>query len=51
MMEQKVIHVCPVCEYIHEDNSSEPWENLPEDFPCPACSVEKMFFEERIISS
>lgn len=41
-------HVCPVCQYEHELEDDRPWDDLPEDFVCPACSVEKMFFEEVI---
>lgn len=39
-------HVCPVCDYIHEDHSDIPFEQLPEDFLCPACSVDKNWFME-----
>lgn len=43
----KEIHVCPVCEYVHEHNSDEKWEDLPDSFICPACSVEKGWFETK----
>jgi rubredoxin len=41
-----VKHQCPVCDYIHEDESEVPFDQLPEDFLCPACSVEKGWFQE-----
>jgi len=39
-------HVCPVCDYVHEDHSDIPFEQLPEDVLCPACSVDKNWFME-----
>jgi rubredoxin-NAD+ reductase len=38
-------HVCVVCGYVHEENSSEPWDELPEDYLCPECGVGKQEFE------
>jgi len=38
-------HVCPVCGYDHEQEDSTPWDQLPADWKCPACSVEKDWFE------
>jgi len=39
------IHRCPVCEYIHEEHDDTPWDQLPDSWLCPACSVEKGWFE------
>jgi len=33
------------CEYIHEEHDQTPWDDLPESWLCPACSVEKGWFE------
>lgn len=42
-------HVCPVCGYVHEDNDERKWEDLPADFVCPACSVEKDWFDTQLV--
>jgi rubredoxin len=45
---------CTICDYIYDpelgdpDNGVEPgtaWENLPDDWVCPDCGVEKDMFE------
>lgn len=45
------IHVCPVCEYVYENDPDRtvPFEELPEDYLCPACSVEKSWFETQYL--
>lgn len=39
---------CPDCDYIYDEEQGEPhegypagtkWNDIPEDFPCPACFV------------
>ncbi|MGL4790344.1 MAG: rubredoxin [Anaerotignaceae bacterium] len=48
-------YVCTVCNYIYDpeigDDTQEiaagtPFENLPEDWLCPLCEVEKSDFEK-----
>ena len=48
-------YVCCVCGYIYEEALGDPengiapgtkFEDLPEDFVCPLCSVGKEEFEE-----
>jgi rubredoxin len=39
------IHICPVCEYVHEEHDETPWDSLPNDYTCPGCGVEKEWFE------
>ena len=48
-------YVCSVCGYIYEEALGDPengiapgtkFEDLPEDFVCPLCSVGKEEFEE-----
>ncbi len=48
-------YVCTLCGYIYdeaigdEDLGIEPgteWDELPEDFACPLCGVDKSMFEE-----
>ena len=43
-------YVCNVCGYIYDEAAGDPdhgiepgtkWEDLPEDFTCPLCSVGK----------
>ena len=41
-------HVCPVCDYVHEDNETTPFDQMPADYVCPACGVEKDWFDKRI---
>ena len=47
--------VCLVCGYVYvpedgdPDNGVEPgtsWENVPEDWVCPLCGVDKSQFEK-----
>ena len=35
------------CDYVYENDPDRtvPFEQLPEDYLCPACSVEKSWFE------
>ncbi len=35
--------VCTVCNYVYDGNI--PFEQLPEDYVCPLCGVDKTFFE------
>ena len=43
-------YVCTICGYVHDEAVGDPdngiapgtkWEDLPEDFECPLCSVGK----------
>ena len=35
--------VCTVCGYVYDEET--PFEDLPEDWVCPLCGVDKSFFE------
>jgi rubredoxin len=48
--ENKPHHICPVCGYDHEQESKIPFDTLPSGFNCPACGVEKEWFEEKYIN-
>lgn len=37
--------VCTVCNYVYDGET--PFEELPDDYICPLCGVDKSFFEER----
>ncbi|MBM3146365.1 MAG: rubredoxin [Actinobacteria bacterium] len=46
--------ICTVCDYIYDpevgdpDNGVDPgtaWDDLPDDWVCPDCGVEKDMFE------
>lgn len=48
-------YVCTVCGYVYDEEKGEPdigiapgtkWEDVPDDFTCPLCSVGKDQFEE-----
>lgn len=48
-------YVCTICGYIYDELLGTPesdvapgtlWENVPEDFACPLCGVDKSLFEE-----
>lgn len=48
-------YVCDVCGYIYDEAVGEPengiepgtkWEDLPDDYTCPLCSVGKDQFSE-----
>jgi rubredoxin len=45
------IHVCPVCDYVYENDPDRTcsWEELPHDYLCPACSVEKEWFQTQYL--
>ncbi len=45
---------CTVCEYIYDPEKGDPengvapgtaWDDLPEDWVCPVCGVDKGLFE------
>ncbi len=47
-------YVCTVCGWVYDEAEGAPeqgiapgtkWEDLPEDFTCPLCSVGKELFE------
>ena len=47
-------YVCTVCGYVYDEEKGAPeagiapgtkWEDVPEDFACPLCSVGKDLFE------
>lgn len=47
-------YVCTVCGYVYDEATGDPdlgiapgtkWEDLPDDFECPLCSVGKELFE------
>ena len=48
-------HVCDVCGWEYDEALGYPeggiapgtkWEDVPEDFHCPLCSVDKSMFSE-----
>lgn len=47
-------YVCTVCGYVYDEEKGCPeseiaagtkWEDVPEDFVCPLCGVDKSMFE------
>jgi len=39
--------MCPVCSYEYdEDSEGHQWDELPADWACPVCGVEKSMFEK-----
>lgn len=41
--------VCVVCGYVYDGDT--PFEELPDDWTCPVCGVDKSFFELRLTKS
>ena len=40
-------YVCNVCGYVYDEaEEGKKWEELPEDYECPLCSVGKDQFAE-----
>ncbi len=48
-------YICNICGFVYDEELGCPeegiapgtaWENVPEDFSCPLCSVGKEEFEE-----
>lgn len=37
--------VCTVCNYVYDGDI--PFEELPDDYVCPVCGVDKSYFELR----
>ncbi|MDD1721595.1 MAG: rubredoxin [Euryarchaeota archaeon] len=38
---------CTVCEWIYDEEvEGVPFSELPEDWVCPSCGVDKSFFEK-----
>lgn len=35
-------YICSVCGYVYDGNM--PFEELPEDYVCPICNVDKTYF-------
>jgi len=43
--EEYAKYECPACGYIHdEEKEGEKWEDLPDDWECPVCGIEKSEF-------
>ena len=49
-------YVCNICGYVYDEEKGEPhngiapgtkWEDLPEDYVCPLCAVDKENFSEK----
>lgn len=49
-------YVCDICGYIYDEAAGEPekgvepdtkWEDVPEDFECPLCGVDKSQFSKK----
>ena len=41
-----MIHICTVCGYQYNDYvEMTPFEQLPEDWPCPVCGASKTSFQ------
>ena len=54
-MEIYMKYVCDACGYVYDESAGDPennvapgtkWEEVPEDFTCPLCGVDKDQFEE-----
>lgn len=48
--------VCTVCGYVYDEALGDPdngiaagttWEDVPQDFVCPLCGVDKTLFEKQ----
>lgn len=48
-------YVCNICGYVYDEEKGEPdngiapgtkWEDLPDDYACPLCGVDKEDFSE-----
>lgn len=48
MSEQKKVHQCIICKYVYDDAVEEiPFDELPDDWTCPACGASKEDFVEK----
>ena len=48
-------YICSICGYVYDEEEGYPdggiapgtaWEQVPEDFTCPICGVDKSLFEQ-----
>jgi rubredoxin-NAD+ reductase len=49
-------YICIVCGWVYDESQGfdsfapgTKWEDIPDDFTCPLCGVEKSFFEMILI--
>ncbi len=42
-------YICTVCQYVYDpaENGNISFEDLPDDYTCPICSVGKDMFEKQ----
>lgn len=39
--------ICTICEWVYDEDAEDvPFGDLPDDWVCPSCGVDKSFFEE-----
>jgi rubredoxin len=48
-------YICAACGYIYDEEHGDPdsglepgtrWEDIPDDWICPECGVDKSYFDE-----
>ncbi len=48
-------YICTICGYVYDEDLGDPdsgiepgtkWEDVPDDYVCPLCGVEKGSFKE-----
>lgn len=48
-------YICAACGYIYDEEQGDPdsglepgtrWEDIPDDWICPECGVDKSYFDE-----
>jgi rubredoxin len=47
-MTAEIIHVCIVCNHLHDKEKEGEWENLPKDFKCPVCGCNKDEYRDEL---
>ena len=38
-------YVCVCCGHVHDEATEGKWDELPDDFLCPECGVDKSGYE------
>ncbi|MGZ4901896.1 MAG: rubredoxin [Halobacteriota archaeon] len=40
--------ICTICEWVYDEGAEGvPFNELPDDWVCPSCGVDKSFFEKQ----
>ena len=47
-MTAEILHICIVCNHLHDNKKEGEWEELPEEFKCPTCGCNKDEYRDEL---